>query len=145
MLQIASGKLLRKKPSQRNELRAVLSTSTLHDSKALICEFTELIEEEPGPGAIASHGIDPYLSDFAAIVSFTLNVTCTPDQDLTLRLLKGHPGPSVHRSPRDLVPRMFDDTVWCQPADEVRLFEQVGQLISLERRSGSIAGPAAGS
>lgn len=154
MLQIASGRLFKKSPGQRNELRGVLytnlqtynqvietaagrllSTSPLHGSKALVYEFTELIEDEPGLGAIASHGIDPYLSDFAAIVSFALNVTCTPDQDLTFRLLRGWTGPSVQRPPRDLVPRVFDDMVWCQPADAVRLFELVGQLISLERRS----------
>ena len=78
VLQIASGKLFRKKPGQRNELRGVLytnlrmydrvietsagrllSTSNLHDSKTLVYELAELIEDDPGPGVIASHGIDP--------------------------------------------------------------------------------------
>ena len=154
MLQIASGKLFKKKPGQRNELRGVLytnlrmhdkviatsagrllSTSNLQDSKTLIYELTELIEDEPGPGVIASHGIDPYLSDFAAIVSFALNVTCTPDHDLTLRLLSGRPSPSIQFPPSKMVTRVFDETVWCQPADEIRLFKTVDQLISLERRS----------
>ena len=154
MLQIASGRLFREKPSQRNELRGVLYTnlrmynqvietaagrllytSTLHDSKTLVYEFTELIEDEPGPGAIASHGIDPYLSDFAAVVSFALDVTCTPDPELTFRLLNGRPGPSVQYPPSKMVARVFDNTVWCQPADEVQLFELVGQLISLKRKS----------
>ncbi len=154
MLQIASGRLFREKPGQRNELRGVLYTnlrmynqvietaagrllytSTLHDSKTLVYEFTELIEDEPGPGAIASHGIDPYLSDFAAVVSFALDVTCTPDPELTFRLLNGRPGPSVQYPPSRLVRRVFDDMVFCQPADEVQLFELVGQLISLKRKS----------
>ena len=98
-------------------------------------EFTELIEDEPGPGAIASHGIDPYLTDFAAVVSFALDVTCTPDPELTFRLLNGRPGPSVQYPPSRLVRRVFDDMVFCQPADEVQLFELVGQLISLKRKS----------
>ena len=154
MLQIASGKLFRGKPVHRNELRGVLYTnlrmynqvidtaagrllytSTLHDSKSLVYEFTELIEDDPAAGGILSHGIDPYLSDFAAVVSFTLNVTCTPDPDLTFRLLSGRPGPSVQYPPSRLVERIFDDTVFCQLADEAYLFEMVGQLISLERRS----------
>ena len=154
MLQIASGKLFRGKPVHRNELRGVLYTnlrmynqvvdtaagrllytSTLHDSKSLVYEFTELIEDDPAAGGILSHGIDPYLSDFAAVVSFTLNVTCTPDPDLTSRLLSGRPGPSVQYPPSRLVERIFDDMVFCQPADEAHLFEMVGQLISLERRS----------
>ena len=154
MLQIASGRLFRKKPGQRNELRGVLytnlrmydriietsagrllSTSNLHESKTLIYEFTELIEDERGPGVIASHGIDPYLNDFAAVVSFALNVACTPDRDLTLRLLSGRSSPSVQFPPCKMVTRVFDDLVWCQPADEIQLFETVGQLISLERKS----------
>ena len=154
MLQIASGRLFTRPPGQRNELRGVLytnlrmydtsietaagrllSTSTLHDSKTLIYEFTEFMEDEHGVGAISSYGIDPYLSDFAAVVSFALNVTCTPDHDLTLRLLNGRPGPSVQFSPNRLIDRVFQDMVWCQREDEVQLFELVGQLISLERRN----------
>ena len=102
MLQIASGRLFKREPGPRNELRGVLytnlrmhdkaidtaaghllSTSNLHDSKPLVYEFTELIEDEPGPGVIASHGIDPYLSDFAAIVSFALN---SPAHRITISL-----------------------------------------------------------
>ena len=37
--------------------------------------------------------------------------------------------------PSQLVRRIFDDRVFCRPEDEVQLFELVGQLISLERRS----------
>ena len=154
MLQIASGKLFSKEPAQRNELRGVLYTnlrmynteietaagrllyaSTLHDSKSLVYEFTELIEHEPDAGGLLSHGIDPYLTDFAAVVSFALDVTCTPDPELTSRLLNGRPGPSVQYPPSRLVRRVFDDMVFCQPADEVQLFELVGQLISLKRKS----------
>src|ERR1035441_6074259 len=100
MLQIASGKLFAREPGHRNELRGVLytnlrldrekpietavgrllPTSTLRDAKTLVYELTELIEAPPhGPGLLVSHGMDPYLSEFAAIVSFALNVTCTPD------------------------------------------------------------------
>ena len=109
MLQIASGKLFTGKPAQSNELRGVvytnlqlygretietaagrlLPTSNLSDSKTVVYELTELIEDPPVPGGVASHGVDPYLSDFAAIVSFALNVTCTADSELTRRLTGG--------------------------------------------------------
>ena len=154
MLQIASGRLFKGKPGRRNGLRGVLytnlrmydrtletaagrllSASNLSDSKTLVYELTEFIEDVPGTGALVSRGIDPYLSDFAAVLSFALNVTCTPDHDLTFRLLSGRPSPSVQFPPSKMVPRVFDDMVWCQPADEVHLFETIGQLISLERRS----------
>ena len=149
MLQIASGRLFREKPGRRNELRGVrmydrtletaagrlLSASNLSDSKTLVYVLTEFIEDVPGTAALVSRGIDPYLSDFAAVLSFALNVTCTTDHDLTFRLLSGRPSPSVQFPPSKMVARVFDDMVWCQPADEVHLFETIGQLISLERRS----------
>lgn len=154
MLQIASGRLFKGKPGRRNELRGVLytnlrmynrtletaagrllSASDLSDSKTLVYELTEFIEDVPGTGALVSRGIDPYLRDFAAVLSFALNVTCTPDHDLTFRLLSGRPSPSVQFPPSKMVTRVFDDMVWCRPADEVHLFETIGQLISLERKS----------
>ena len=109
MLQIASGKLFANKPAQRNELRGVvytnlqlygrepietvagrlLPTSSLGVPNSAVYELTELIEDPLVPGAVASHGIDPYISDFADIVSFVLNVTCTPDAEVTSRLTGG--------------------------------------------------------
>ena len=94
MLQIASGKLFSKEPGQRNELRGVvytnlqlygrepietaagrlLPTSNLGVPNSAVYELTELIEDPPVRGAMASHGIDPYMSDFADIVSFVMNV-----------------------------------------------------------------------
>jgi hypothetical protein len=113
MLQIASGKLFKSAPGQRNQLRGVvytnlllhgraieteagrlLPTDSFQDTKALVYEFTELIEQAPREGVVKSHGIDPYLKDFAAIVSFTLNVTCTPAHDLTSRLISAQAGPT---------------------------------------------------
>ena len=155
MLQIASGKLFRREPGQRNDLRGVLYTnlhmydmppietaagrllltSPLHDLKTLVYEFTELIEDEPAVGVIKSHTIDPYLNDFAAVVSFALDVTCTPDADLTRRLTSGRFGPSVQHSPKGLVRRVFDDVVWCTKDDADHLEELVGKLIGLERKN----------
>lgn len=107
MLQIASGKLFQKEAGQRNELRGVAYTNlVLHnreietkagrlratsaiDDNVAIYEITELIEEPPDVGVVASHGVEPYLKDFAAVMSLALNVTCTSDLDFTRILTKG--------------------------------------------------------
>ena len=154
MLQIASGKLFTGKPAQINELRGVLytnldlynresiittggrllPTSFLGDSKTVVYELTEKIEDAPVPGAVASHGIDPYLNDFAAIVSFALNVTCSPDAELTRRLISGRPGLLNHVPPRTLVRRVFDDRISCQDSDADQLVKITDDLIGLQRK-----------
>ena len=154
MLQIASGKFFTQEPALSNELRGVvytnlqlynrepietaagrlLPTSYLGDAKAAVYELTELIEDAPVPGAVASHGIDPYLNDFAAIVSFALNVTCTPDSDLTRRLTSGRPDFLTDVPPRNLVRRVFDGQVWCQDGDADRLVKIADDLIGLRRK-----------
>jgi hypothetical protein len=155
MLQIASGKLFTGKPAQSNELRGVvytnlqlygretietaagrlLPTSNLSDSKTAVYELTELIEDPPVPGGVASHGVDPYLSDFAAIVSFALNVTCTADSELTRRLTGGQHNSVATVPPANLVRRVFDGRVWCQDEDAERLVKVVEDLIGLQRKN----------
>ncbi len=156
MLQINSGKLFTREPKHRNELRGILytnlriardqpietvagkllPTSTLRDSNAVVYEVVEQIEaREHGPDILISHGIDPYISEFAAVTSFALNVICTPDPDLALRLTSRRPGLGVHAPPRSLVRRVFDEQVWCQPSDVEHLVQFVRDLIALERNS----------
>ena len=98
-------------------------------------EFTELIESPPVEGAIVSHGIDPYLNDFTAILSFALNITCTPDHELSVRLIGGRTGPAVHVPPSKLIRRAFDPLVVCKDEDSARLVKMVGDLIGLRRKS----------
>ena len=155
MLQIASGKLFSKEPGQRNELRGVvytnlqiygrkpietaagrlLPTSSLGITNTAVYELTELIEDPIGDGAIASHSIDAYINDFADIVSFALNVTCTPDAEVTRRLTSGRHGSEATIPPGGLVRRVFDREVWCQDDDAVCLVEVIKGLIGLQRKS----------
>ena len=155
MLQIVSGKLFQQAPGQQNKLRGVLHTNlrltgsdpivtaagrllpthSIHNTRTLVYELTELIEDSPRAGSVASHGMDPYLNEFAAIVSFGLNVTCTSDPGLTQRLASSQPGPLVHVSPRGLVRRIFDDSVWCSDSDRADLVDLVENLIGLKRKS----------
>lgn len=154
MLQIASGKLFQSEPGQRNELRGIvytnlllhgrtieteagrlLPTDSFQNTKSLVYEFTELIEQAPEVGVVASHGLDPYLKDFSAIVSFVLNVTCTPDRDLTYRLTSGQPSPTSNVPPKQLIRRIFDNHVYCQDRDADRLVAFVRDIIGLRRKS----------
>ena len=155
MLQIASGKLFTGKPAFSNKLRGILHTNLelfgsdaletgarrllpincLGPRKNLVYEMTEFMELAPAPGVVMSHGIDSYLNDFAAIVSFALNVTCTPDAELTSRLTNGRLGPSGNLPPARLITRVFDSQISCQKKDADQLVKTVSDLIGLKRKS----------
>ena len=155
MLQIASGKLFSQPPAQRNELRGVIHTNLqmsggaaietaagrllpthlLRTPNTLVYEVVELIEDAPAPGVVASHGIDPYLTDFAMIVSFALRVTCTPDVELFRRLTNPQASILADVPPRILVARQFDNEVWCKDDDAQQLVDFVHALIGLKRKA----------
>ena len=153
MLQIASGKLYANGPTRSNELRSVaytnlqlvdrepietaagriVPTSTLFRSNPFMYEFTERLEGPEEAGVVTSLGIEPYLTDFTAVLSFASNVTCTPDQQLTLRLTSDRPGFLARVHPQRLIRRTFDNLVWCQDEDVEYLVSFVGNLIALKR------------
>ena len=155
VLQIASGKLFTNEPRQRNELRGVLHTNlcllpgthiettagrllpTDTNSKnrnQLIYEFTELIEDEPSSGVIASHGIDAYTHDFAALVSLGLNVMCTVEPNDTDRLIGRQRSTKLLYPPSSFIPRVFDHTVWLKQDELEPFIHFVNSLIALNRR-----------
>ncbi|AWZ01966.1 hypothetical protein RHODOSMS8_02442 [Rhodobiaceae bacterium] len=156
MLQINSGKLFTREVGRQNELRGIIytnlrlgrdgpietamgrlqPTSTLREAKAVVYELTERIEaEEKGPGVLVSHGMEPYIQDFSAVLSFALNVVSTPDYDLASRMTSGKGTLSVATPPDKLVRRVFDNEVWCKPQDEELLIALAQDLIALERKS----------
>lgn len=69
----------------------MLLPSTARSSRStLTYEVVERIEAHPQssvPGEVHSTGGDMVVNDFAAVISFALNVTCTPNPDLTRRLI----------------------------------------------------------
>lgn len=148
-LQIASGKLFRSDPARTNELRGVLHTNldlaaplqTVAGrlvptnnlrARVLVYELQEHMEL-PREDVLVSRGIDPYLSDFAAVTAFGLNVVCTPDPDLKRRLLVGPPSPTTDAMPKKFASTTFSEPVYCKPPQAERFADFVGQLIGLRR------------
>ena len=149
-LQMASGKLFRSEPARTNELRGILysnlvlpeplqtnagrlvPTDSLRPG-GLVYEMKEHMEHPPEAGVLVSRGTDPYLSDFAAVTAFGLNVVCTSDPDLKRRLMVGPPAPTTGAMPKMFASTTFSEHVYCTPQQARKFADFVGQLISLRR------------
>ena len=117
----------------------MLPVDASSNPNALVYEIIELIEGEPGVGALVSHGVDPYLGDFAAIVSFALNVICTPSHELASRLIESSSGVMAGVRPSDYIKRVYDEPIFCRDEDADRLRKFVAEILSLKRKSYRIA------
>lgn len=157
VLQICSGKLFQNDIEYRNSLRGIIytnlklfgddkvetlaggiqPTSHLGSSTAVVYELEELIESTGHPGqlgTLVSSGVDPYISDFSVILSYALNCTASTNYELTNRLISDQRGLSTLSKPKDLVKRVFDKEIYCQPDDIEHLVNFTNQLIGLERK-----------
>ncbi|MBS1053698.1 hypothetical protein QMA67_14105 [Gluconobacter japonicus] len=157
MLQINSGKLYPNGVRRTNELRGVLYSNLLlmrmEDNaivtqagrllqadaanlpRPIVYEVSEQFDDEPRVGVLISHGVQPYLQDFAAVVSFVLRVTCTPDPDLCTRLLSDKRSLGVMTPPAKLVRKVFDRDIILTENDDKLLSDFIDDLIGLERKS----------
>jgi hypothetical protein len=104
----------------------------------LTYEVVERIEGYPGgpfPGEIVSTGGDMVVNDFAAIISFALNITCASQFDLTSRLITpGGPSLGNIHVPQKFIPRVFDTSVQFARGDDERLSSFIKRLIALDRK-----------
>lgn len=157
MLQINTGKLFSRGVGRKNSLRGVLysnlripwsieqieteagtllNTDGRRGNRAIVFEIEELIEAtEDGPGVLISHTVAPYLSDFATVGSFYLNVVMSPDPDLVSRLINGRAGFDTYGSNREFVSKYFEPEVY--PSDTLldSFPAFVAQLLKLDRRT----------
>lgn len=123
VLETAAGKLI---PSSRSSIQPTV----------LVYEMQERMEaEDRGAGVLVSCCVEPYLSDFAVVMSFALNCVCSPDIDLARRLTSGKKGLATRASPHQFVSRFFEPELWCKPEDVAFLQTFVGQLIGLPRQT----------
>jgi hypothetical protein len=104
----------------------------------MTCEILEKIEKHPDgdkPGVMISAGGASLLNDFAAVVAFALDITCTPDSDLTRRLLATErPSLGVQTVPNNFMTRTFDKQVISKEGDADVLAQFVTHLVGLERK-----------
>ena len=154
MLQASTGKLFTYPTGHTNLLRGVLytnmaaygedcintafgkifTTSMRRQPNVISCEIVEHIEHAGiGPGVLHSNTIDIYLGDFSDIISFELNIICTPDIELANRLLN-----EAHRpgstSPKKIIKRTYDSSVYVnkQELEELEKFSR--ELLGLNRK-----------
>jgi hypothetical protein len=116
----------------------LLPTTGLEGLAAMTCEMLEKIEKHPDgdqPGVMISTGGASLLNDFAAVTAFALDITCTPDPDLTRRLLATErPSLGVQAVPSELIKRTFDRKIISKDSDAPALAQFVTQLVGLERK-----------
>lgn len=155
MLQINTGKLFANGFGRTNLLRGVLYSNmglmisddiqtlagTLRNtggqnSNAIVYELEERIEESiASAGVLVSHGVDPFLHDFAAVASFALNITMSPNSNLVNRLTGGERSLASYALPSKYLRRCFDKDIFLK-ADEAAHFKTfIEQLLGLERKT----------
>src|SRR5579862_6384386 len=107
------------------------------DVGVLVYEVDQKIEKSStGSFGLVAVNVDPLAQDFAAVTSFALRITCSPDIDLVRRLTQAQHGPlGVSQLPRAYVSRFFDKIVAYSPTDPDVLREFVRDLIGLERKT----------
>jgi hypothetical protein len=161
MLQISTGKFFKSDDLTVTRHRAVLYSNykLFRDAETeagalrrlggggdvvpLLYDYEERLEAVRPDGRrefIASIGADQMLQDFAAVASFTLNITCTPDADLARRLTRTERPPlGAPLRPSQYVVRVFDPALEPDPRDGERLAAFVSALLGLERATYEVA------
>jgi hypothetical protein len=159
MLQISTGKFFTTDDPYETRQRGVLYTNfryhaaptietaagTLQplelggDVAGLVYEVDQRLERrrpDGSPQILVAVGADSLIQDFAVIVSFCLEVTCSPDLDLVRRLTQAQQPPlGVPQVPRRYVRRVFDARVEAAPDDPACLQRFVADLMGLERQT----------
>lgn len=154
MLQINTGKLFNRGIGRTNALRGVLysngwfhfndvetaagtlrATGGERGDLAVVYELEERIEEaKVEPGVLVSHGVSPYLRDFAVLASFGLNLIVSTDVNVVRRLTNSQFGFLSYSPPKDFVSRFFDPQVVAGPGECEEFADLVDDLLALERR-----------
>jgi hypothetical protein len=114
-------------------LGRLLPSTGMTGMATLTYELMEKIEyTEPSPGTMTSTGGYELVDDLSSVFSYALNVICTKDRDLLIRLTSSdelHKGNSLRKYLR----RVFDQKVTASPADNGVLQEFIAGLIGLRR------------
>ena len=105
----------------------------------LIYEVDQRLEARDAKGErsiLKAVNADYLIEDFAAVASFALNVTCTPDLDLARRLTEAaHPALGISKTPGRYVGRVFEGRIESRSEDKQSLQVFCKALVGLERRA----------
>jgi hypothetical protein len=115
----------------------LLPSTGLGGMGTLTYELLEKIEwVPPAAGVMTSTGGRELVDDFAAVLSFILQVTCTTNPDLLRRLTAGNePEMNRRNDPSKYLRRVFDAQVLAQTDDASLINDFVEALIGLKRES----------
>lgn len=154
MLQIATGKLFRQGTLRINSLTGILFSNAMslfdpvvtpagtltwtdalrERTPSMVCQVREAMEgEELRPGVVLSYGVDSYLQDLSALMTFHMQIVCSPDRDLVQRLTNGRRGLATEAPPNELVRRMFDGQVNLRPVEAQEFAAFVKQFLGIPR------------
>lgn len=118
----------------------LLPSTGLQSVASFTCEIVEKQPKHPDgkdrPGILVSTSGHDLLNDYAAVISFVLDITCSPDENLVRRLLATErPSLNVEAVPSQILQRTFDKQVFGKEGEAEALSDFLTQLIGLERRS----------
>lgn len=94
-------------------------------------ELSEKIQwAQPAPGLLISTGGQELAQDFAAVAAFALNITCSTDPDLLLRLTASR-GVDIksRQHPQRYLRRVFDTEVMAEPGDAEALTHLIHSVV----------------
>jgi len=117
----------------------LLPSTGMQSLASFTCEMIEKQPKHPDgklrPGLLIATGGHELLNDFAAVISFVLNVTCSPDESLVRRLLATErPSLNVEAVPSKFIQRTFDKEIFSKDSEAEALSAFITQLVGLERK-----------
>ncbi|MCI1146521.1 hypothetical protein MOP98_12610 [Stenotrophomonas maltophilia] len=126
---------LRGLPELHTAAGTVISADQLRGTNTLILQMEErLADGGERPGVLISHGADPYVMDFALVMSFYFNAIAHPDGELVRQLLTEAPSLASHKLPRNYISQCFDQQIYPTPEDIAGFSSFIENLLGLERR-----------
>ena len=109
---------------------AIKDLSTLHYNMVERIEWKDM-----APGVMIATGGEELINDFADVVAFGLNITCTTSKGIAQRLLEQNKEDrDGYKHPRKYLARVFDKKVQAVPGDAAMLDGFISALLGLPRK-----------
>jgi len=122
----------------RTSVGRLIPSTAMAGLATMMCEVVERLEaltSDGQPSVLISTGGEQLMDDFAAVVSFALNITCTLNPDITRRLTAPGKGLQGSEVPQKYLRRVFDAEVRAKDGDGECLATFIDNLIALDRQT----------